>query len=231
MTDMLTRPSNSVEIGSGSSAVQDMPVTAAKREERRIRVSVRPITFDQWVDLGGKELFELVSGVLVEMMAANIEHERLFGWLYRLTSDYVEARNLGEVFGSRTAVRISEFGGRLPDIVFIATEDAASLESRGIYAAPRMIIEVLSPGNRISDEVQLEAEYRTIGVQEIWFANPMKRCLRMVEQVGGEYIERVFTTGVAASSAIPGFAIQVEWLWDGPRPSVRAALRQIPGMD
>src|ERR1043165_6131070 len=73
-------------------------------EERRLLVSDHPITFEQWVTRGGKDLFELVNGSLVEKMAAQLDHERLFAWLFTLLRMYVESRDLGEVLGSRTAV-------------------------------------------------------------------------------------------------------------------------------
>jgi Uma2 family endonuclease len=199
--------------------------TSLAIEERRLLVSDRPITFEQWVDRGGRDLYELVNGSLVEMMAAQLDHERLFAWLFRLLGGYVEARNLGEVLGSRTAVRISEFGGRLPDIVFVREERKGILKQRGFYAEPDLIIEIRSPGDRPSDITALEAEYRIIGVAEIWFIDTKKRRVRVLVKSESGYAERVVTTDSLTSTTVEGFSLSVEWLWDESWPEVLKVLR------
>jgi hypothetical protein len=55
----------------------------------------------------------------VERALVQLEHEKLFNWLYRLIGDFVEDHDLGMLFGSRTAVEITEFRGRLPDLIFV----------------------------------------------------------------------------------------------------------------
>jgi len=201
--------------------------TTLSVEERRVLVSDRPITFEQWVDRGGRELYELVNGSLVEMMAAHLEHERLFAWLFPLLGVYVGVRNQGEVLGSRTAVRITEFGGRLPDIVFVRTDRADIIKKRGIYSEPDLIIEILSPGDRPSDITALEAEYRTIGIPELWFIDPKKRRVRVLTKGDVGYSETMVMDGTLASSTVDGFAIDCEWLWADNRPDVLTLLRQM----
>lgn len=190
-------------------------------------VSDRPITFEQWADRGGKDLYELVNGSLVEMMAAQLKHERLFAWLFTLMNVYVGQKGLGEVLGSRTAVRISEFGGRLPDIVFVRKARAGIIRQKGIYAEPDLIIEIRSPGDRPSDITALEAEYRTIGVPELWFIDPKKHRVRILTKGEAGYSEQIVTTGMLASSAVAGFSIDCEWLWTEDRPDVLNLLRQM----
>src|SRR6266567_6156511 len=46
-------------------AVWPVP-TRLSMEKRRMLVSDRPIKFEEWLDRGGKEVFELVRGSLVE---------------------------------------------------------------------------------------------------------------------------------------------------------------------
>src|SRR5437899_3237156 len=105
--------------------------TRLSMEERRMLVSVRPITFEEWLDRGGKEVYELVRGSLVEKLSASIEHEWLFSWMYNLLGTYVQHKGLGVVLGSRTGVRVSEFDGRLPDIVFINKERFSIVHPKG----------------------------------------------------------------------------------------------------
>src|SRR2546430_217294 len=108
------------------------PTRERIREEREIWVSDEDdaMTFEQYLEEyeGYKEHVELVKGVPETRMAANIVHEALFMWLARLIGDYVERHDLGFVFGSRTAVKISNYDGRLPDILFVRKERKDILE-------------------------------------------------------------------------------------------------------
>jgi Uma2 family endonuclease len=178
----------------------------------------RPLTFEQWVDRGGKDLLELVNGSLVEMVPGSRRRDRLFMWLATLLNFYVANRDLGEVLGSRTAVRISEFGGRLPDIVFVRKERGNILKQRGIYSEPDLVVKIRSPGDRPSDITALEAEYRTIGVPEIWFIDPKKRRVRVLTRTESGYTETIVSTGSLSSNVVEGLTIDVAWLWDEHRP-------------
>ncbi len=201
--------------------------TSLSVEERRMLVSDRPITFEQWTDRGGKDLYELVRGTLVEKMAASIEHEWLFSWLFQLLGVYVQHKDLGRVLGSRTGVRITEFDGRLPDILFIRKDRMNIARPKGIYAEPDLIVEIRSPGDRPSEVNALEAEYRTIGVQEIWLIDPKRRRVRTLVRANGEYREFELSSGELRSEVIDSFSLQVEWLWNDDRPDVFGLLQSM----
>lgn len=101
-------------------------------------------------------------------MAARLPKDRLFAQLMWVHRGYANARDLGEVPDSRTAIRSSENGGRLPDLLFVRKERAEILQERAVYRAPDLVVEILSPGDRRSHAVALETEYRQPGVREMW---------------------------------------------------------------
>ena len=77
------------------------------REETIKWVWNRPVTFDEFLDqFGPKDYVELVDGVAVEKPMVQLEHEKLYGWLYIVLGLYAKARGLGMQLGSRTAVQI-----------------------------------------------------------------------------------------------------------------------------
>ncbi|MFN3422093.1 MAG: Uma2 family endonuclease, partial [Armatimonadota bacterium] len=95
------------------------------REERTLLLTKRPLTFDEFVHLFGEDDdVELVDGVVVQRMAAKDIHEDLQGWLLSLLRFFAEDKSRGIVRGSRTPVKITEYRGRLPDIVFVRKENA-----------------------------------------------------------------------------------------------------------
>src|SRR3954470_21301105 len=89
------------------------------REETTKWVGPRPLTFAQFRELyGAKDEVELIDGVVVERSMVQLDHEKLLKWLDRVLGLYVEVLGLGEVLGSRSAVEIDQFRGRLPNLLF-----------------------------------------------------------------------------------------------------------------
>lgn len=193
-------------------------------ESRMVRVSDRPITFEQFLDLSGNDLMELVEGAMVEHALPYLDEQKLFGWLLGVVYSYVEARDLGIVLGSRTAVKINDFGGRLPVILFVRKELNDILQQRAVYGAPDLVVEIVSPNDRPSDIVALETEYCGIGVSEIWFIDPRKRRVQVLRRADGGYEIDDLRQGGFDSTAVDGLRIELDWLFIESRPAVRRVL-------
>ncbi len=187
-------------------------------EERVAYFAEHPITFETFLDLSHDIDAELVNGVMVERMAAQLEHEKLFAWLFTILNGYVMRKGLGMVLGSRTAIRINQFGARLPDLLFVRQDRLDIVQQKAIYGAPDLVIEILSPNDRPSDRIALETNYRSIGVAEIWFIDPIKQRVYIQRKTPTDYQEAELTTGNLSSETVSGFALQVEWLFTEPRP-------------
>ena len=198
------------------------------REERDILVPLRPMTFEEFVALFGEdEDVELIDGVAVRRMAARDPREDLFGWLYVILRAYVDTQGLGVVRGSHTAVQITPYRGRLPDIVFVRQERAGIVQEKGIYGAPDLIIEIVSPGDRPADLVALEADYRSVGVPEIWFVDQEKQQIRVLCKREEDYAEQLLQQGVMRSEVVEGFWLDVTWLFIPPLPGELEILMQL----
>jgi Uma2 family endonuclease len=188
-------------------------------EGRIVRFSERPITFETFLDLSGDTDMELVDGVMVEQMAAQLDHEKLCAWLTWILSGYVERKGLGIVLGSRTAVEIGTYGGRLPDILFVRQERMDIVRQKAVYGAPDLVIEIASPNDRPSDIIALETDYRSIDVPEIWFIDQPKRRVLALRKRPDGYAEEEITSGTLNSETVSGFELSLEWLFTDPRPS------------
>jgi Uma2 family endonuclease len=202
------------------------------REERRLLLpsSLRPLTFEEFVRLFGEDDdIELVDGMVVQRVAARDIHEDLQGWLSFVLRGYAEAKGLGIVRGSRTAVKITEHRGRLPDIVFVRKENAHIVQEDGIFGTPDLVVEIWSPGDRLSDMLAKEADYKSIGVLEIWFVDQQRRQVRVLRKGKEGYEEKVMKRGVLRSEVVEGFWVKVEWLFKRPLPNVIDALQKILG--
>jgi Uma2 family endonuclease len=203
------------------------------REERTLflPLTLRPMTFEEFVRLFGEDDdIELVDGMVVQRVAARDIHEDLQGWLLLIMRGYVSAKGLGIVRGSRTAVKITEHRGRLPDIVFVRKENTHIVQEDGIFGTPDLVVEIWSPGDRLSDMLAKEADYKSIGVLEIWFVDQQRRQVRVLRKGKEGYEERVMKRGVLRSEVVEGFWVKVEWLFKKPLPNELETLQRLLGV-
>lgn len=198
-------------------------------EETRRWVWPRPVTFEEFLDLftGRDEIVELIDGTVMEKEMVRLDHEKLLGWLYHVLALYVEETGLGIVLGSRTAVQIGAFRGRLPDLLFVRQDRLDTVHQKAVYGSPDLVVEVLSPGDRRSDVVALETDYRSIGVAEIVFLDQKRRRARVLRKRGGSYVEEEVTAGALTLESVEGLTLQLDWLFVEPRPTVRATLDKL----
>jgi Uma2 family endonuclease len=208
MTDLLIHP------------VSDSP-------PRNIYAADRPIDFATWLSIAQNLDTELVHGVMVDRMAAHFPHEWIFAWLLALMRSYTRHLNLGVVLGSRTAVKINEFDGRLPDLLFVRADNTDIIHDDAIYGIPDLVIEIVSPNDRPSDLISLETDYRILGVPEIVFINPQKQSVRVVTKTEAGYKDRVLTAGRLELASIPGFRIDVAWLFADTQPDELTTVLQL----
>jgi Uma2 family endonuclease len=185
---------------------------------RVVRDDGRAISFEQYLDLVSDRYAELVEGVMVDKMAAQYDHENLFGWLFGILRPYVHKRSLGIVLGSRTPMQVSGFGGRLPDLLFVQQDRAHIVSQKAIYGAPDLIIEIRSPSDRGADFAGLEADYRNAGVQEIVFIDLQRQQIHVLRKRGEDYSDETFIEGTLKLETLGGIELPVSAILQEPRP-------------
>src|SRR5579862_856561 len=141
--------------------------TSEDIEARVVRIADRPISFEMFLDLNINSESELIDGVMVKKMAAQLAHEKLVAWMLTLLNAFVRHKKLGIVLSSRFTVRIDEHNARLPDLLFVREDRADIVQQRASYGAPDLVIEFISPNDRPAATIALETDYRSIGVPEI----------------------------------------------------------------
>jgi Uma2 family endonuclease len=202
-----------------------MIITEKVREETTKWVGTRLITFGEFLDIEGLEGHtELIDGVVVERSMVQLDHEKLLHWLDRVLGTYVEERSLGIVLGSRTAVEIHQFRGRLPDLLFVRLNRMEIVQQKAVYGAPDLVIEVISPNDRPSDMLALETDYRLINVPEIVFIDPRRHEVRLLRRRQDEYVEEVVTAGTIVLESLGALRLESDWIFLEPRPGIRATI-------
>lgn len=195
-------------------------------EQTHLLLGDSPLHFEEFLHLFAEDAdFELINGVLVERMSAQLDHERLFTWLMALLVPYVERRVPGIVLGSRTVVKVGEFRARMPDLLFVRAERMDIVRQHAVYGAPDLAIEIISAGDRRSDIVEREADYRALGVAEIWLIDRPRARLRLLQREGEDYRVVEHTEGLVQSQVLSGLQVDVHWLLSDKRPPVHEVLK------
>jgi Uma2 family endonuclease len=169
-----------------------------------------------WQYLGGDLVREPVSK----------HHEDLFLFLGTLLRVYFDERGGGEVKGSRYAMRLDPKWSPEPDLLVVLAERRHLMKPQRLEGPADLVIEIASPG-RLDLRKKLP-RYHEARLPEIWIVDPYARSIRVdALEAGGAYRTRTHTDGRLASAVLPGFWIDVAWLWQDPLPTSLSCLRQI----
>ena len=190
----------------------------------RVEVMERMTAADFFRDAPEDRKAELIDGVLVLPPPSWVIHGRLHGFLYCLLAGYVEERNLGQVLGSRAAVELEMFFALEPDILFVSKERLHIIGEKGIHGAPDFVIEILSASTAQNDRGPKLRAYERAGVAEYWLIDPYGPAGTEFYQLQEGHFRSLApdAEGSLSSVSVPGFWIDLDWLWSGQEyPPVR----------
>ncbi len=173
------------------------------------------------------QIWEFVRGELIMHSPATAEHQRIVGFLYRLLQGYCEARGWGEVLLSPAALRVLPDVIREPDVFVVPPEEVGKARGVPLEVRPALVVEVTSPATRGMDLGEKAAEYREAGIPEYWVVD-RERGEVVVHRLRGAEVEvKRMQEGRLTSQAVPGFWLEVGWLFQEPLPPAEACLRRI----
>jgi len=182
---------------------------------------------------------EWVNGEGIHHQSPTVAHQEIVIFLSMLLSGYVQRLNLGRVLGGLFEVRLWPNGpAREPDVLFIGRERMSQLTERRFEGGPDLVVEVVSPGSVTIDRVDKFLEYERANVGEYWIIDP-----RPHQQQADFYIRDADSRfaaaplddqGVFASTVLPGFRLDVAWLWREELPDAEritaGLLAEAPGL-
>ena len=166
--------------------------------------------------------YELIRGELFVSCAPGLPHQLVLQRLQLSLGNYLDSNPIGILAPGAGAV-FSDYDSVIPDLVFVKNERWKEIVANDRFiAAPSLVIEVLSPGsaNRHRDLQAKRGLYAKYGVEEYWVLDRDERvvilfCLR--EQILEE-TDRLHESDVLTSALLPGFALNIETLFDIPLP-------------
>lgn len=184
-------------------------------------ISAGTLSYERFLRENSEEHAEWVNGHVVAMAPVSVEHQLTSSFLLRLLTSFVESRGLGQVFYEPFNMKTGpDLPGRSPDILFVSTAHVDRLRDTYLDGPADVAVEIVSPGSAGRDRGDKYFEYEAGGVREYWLIDPRRRVAEFYSlNPSGRFELQPTTDGTFRSSAVDGFWLDVEWLWDRPRLS------------
>jgi Uma2 family endonuclease len=159
--------------------------------------------------------YEVIDGELYVSKAPDWQHQEALMVLTGYLWNYIRPRRLGRLVQSPVGVILSEEDGVQPDLVYISREREHIIQRRGVYGAPDLLVEVLSPGTKARDRGVKMRRYAASGVPLYWLVDPESETLEAYRLVGAGYEQiGIFGRGTTFRPELfPGLEIPIDDLW------------------
>jgi Uma2 family endonuclease len=157
------------------------------------QAQLRFLDFEDYLayDDGSDNLYELFNGELVHLSPESGRNSEIINLLFA---------QLLAIFGFRLirsrGLEIEVRGepkNRFPDLTVLRSEHAELLQQRDTIRLsmppPRLVIEVVSPGNvqRDRDYIAKRHQYEDRGIPEYWIVDPIEEQILLLQLVSGTY--------------------------------------------
>ncbi|MEX2561125.1 MAG: Uma2 family endonuclease [Pirellulales bacterium] len=185
-------------------------------------------TFDDFLVLIKEhEKADLLDGVIYMASPESTDDNRLVVWLSTLMGGFADESDLGEVFVTRVAFRITEKRGPEPDVAFVARRRLRLVQRGFVNGPPDIAVEIVSPDSVERDYVVKRHIYEKAGVREYWIIDPAKKAATFLHRQRGKFQPMVVRASIFESEVLPGLRFDVRWLWSKRRPAPFRVLRDL----
>ena len=178
-----------------------------------------PVTADQLLQMPDDGFrYELVAGELRKMVPAGWEHGAISGHLHGLLARHIADHVLGRVFSAETGFLLSRNPDtvRAPDIAFIHKDHipAEGPEEAFWPGPPDLAVEVLSPGDTVSEVDDKVSAWLDAGAGAVWVVNPKAQNVTVHRSATDV---RILTGNdqLDGQDVVPGFSCQVSEIFAG----------------
>ena len=168
-----------------------------------------------------EERVELIKGKIFAMSGPNRVHQKLTFNIARKVDAFLDNKPC--------SMYLAPFDVRFPrkskddkDIITVLQPDicvvcdASKLDDRGCLGAPDIVVEVLSPGNKVKELRNKYDIYEESGVKEYWLVSPQDETFLIYTLIDEKYqASRLMTYGdTVTSTVLPGFALDLTELFE-----------------
>jgi Uma2 family endonuclease len=132
-------------------------------------------------------LEELIDGKLVMMAPPISDHNAIVANLAGIFAPYLRGKKC-RYYGDHEGVYLADGHMYIPDGMIVC--DRNKIKHTGVYGAPDLVIEVLSPSTARNDRGRKKDLYEQSGVREYWIVNPSDMSIEQYILQDGKFVLR-----------------------------------------
>lgn len=168
-------------------------------------------TYDDYYKLEDERRYEVREGELLMAPAPNIIHQRISGQLQYQISKHLKKKKIGELLTAPCDVVLDKNNVVQPDLVYVSTKNSSMIRFEGVFGAPDMVAEIISPTSHYRDSFEKKALYEKFGVQEYWLVDPANQVIEIfvLKNCKYELFSMASVKGIVSSSVIAGLEINL----------------------
>ena len=128
--------------------------------------------------------YEMHNGKIVALASGSTNHGTIGTNVTKIFADFLMGKPC-KVWNGSVDVHLTEKDCFIPDIVVSCNQDIVKQD--GIYGAPDLIVEILSPSTMRYDRIYKKAIYEKCGVKEYWIVSTDERSIEVYLLQDGKY--------------------------------------------
>lgn len=115
---------------------------------------------------------QLIKNNIVMSPSPLFRHQDILNVINNQLFNYAKKHDLGKVLVAPMDNYFDDENVFQPDILFVSNERLHVIEEDGLYGAPDLVIEILSPSTAKYDLEEKKDVYERSGVKEYWIIDP-----------------------------------------------------------
>ncbi len=148
--------------------------------------ATRLYTIDDLSQIDDLNRYDLIRGELVCLAPAESRHGEVSAVLVGSLWKHVSERSLGKVYSSETGFILDQNPDTLlaPDAAFVLSNRLPPKEERESFLpiAPDLVVEVVSPSDRLTSLTDKVKAYLDAGVRLVWLVEPRRERITVYTQ-------------------------------------------------
>jgi Uma2 family endonuclease len=171
---------------------------------------------------------DLINGVIYVASPDTPRHNEVESLVQVVLDGFASAHRLGKVYVSRVAFELSRIDSPEPDVAFVATEHLDRVKEGKVIGPPDIAVEVVSRWSKSRDYGVKLRQYESAGVRENWLIDGRARSATFYQLREGRFVPAALERDrIFRSEVVPGFWLDVDWLFADPLPNKFECLKQV----
>jgi Uma2 family endonuclease len=166
---------------------------------------------------------EIIDGEHYVTPSPGTKHQDVSACLTARLWAHLKQHPIGRVYAAPFDVVFSDLDVVEPDLLYISHERGHVLTSQHVRGAPDLVVEILSPGTRKTDEVEKHQLYERFGVGEYWVIDPELDTIKVYRRVDEAFVPAAALSAehedVLTTPLLLGFSVKVAEIFESPFPA------------